>query len=119
MKVFRFLLLFSVALLTAVPASAGHGHRARVGVYFGVPAPWYYAPAPYYYSPYRYYSAPPVIVLPPREPTVYIEHSPPAPAVNNQLPAGYWYYCQPTQAYYPYVRECSVPWQPVAPQPPR
>lgn len=27
----------------------------------------------------------------------------------------YWYYCDPVQAYYPYVTTCSVPWRAVTP----
>lgn len=30
----------------------------------------------------------------------------------------YWYYCQPYAAYYPYVQECPVDWQPVLPTAP-
>jgi hypothetical protein len=28
----------------------------------------------------------------------------------------YWYFCQNPAGYYPYVQQCSVAWQPVAPQ---
>ena len=30
----------------------------------------------------------------------------------------YWYYCQPYAAYYPYVQECPIEWQPVLPTAP-
>lgn len=30
----------------------------------------------------------------------------------------YWYYCQPYAAYYPYVQECPMEWQPVLPSAP-
>jgi len=30
----------------------------------------------------------------------------------------YWYYCQHPAGYYPYVQQCSMPWQPVPPTPP-
>jgi hypothetical protein len=30
----------------------------------------------------------------------------------------HWYYCQPYAAYYPYVQECPVEWQPVLPTAP-
>ena len=30
----------------------------------------------------------------------------------------YWYYCQPSAAYYPYVQECPTEWQPVLPTAP-
>ena len=31
----------------------------------------------------------------------------------------YWYYCPDSKSYYPYVRACSVPWQPVPATPPQ
>ena len=30
----------------------------------------------------------------------------------------YWYYCQNPAGYYPYVQQCSMPWQPVPATPP-
>jgi hypothetical protein len=85
----------------------GHGHgRTSVGVFFG-PAwypPYYYYPYPPYY-PYYY---PPVVTAPP----TYIEQAPP-----QALSPGYWYYCEGSNAYYPYVKECAGSWQPVAPTP--
>jgi hypothetical protein len=100
-----------------------------VGVYFGGPvfgasfgSPFYdpfYAPRYYYppvystYSPY-YYSAP--VVVAPAAPPVYIEQSS-AQAAPQSLPANYWYYCQDPQGYYPYVRNCNLNWQQVAPAP--
>jgi hypothetical protein len=38
-----------------------------------------------------------------------------ANAAHAQQPAGKWYYCDPTHAYYPYVKTCAVPWREVAP----
>jgi len=32
--------------------------------------------------------------------------------------SGYWYYCGNPAGYYPYVRSCRGPWEPVTPQPP-
>lgn len=87
----------------------------------------YYTPAPYYYPP---------LVLSAPAPTVYVEQAPIQPYVqpyvqpqaqpqyqpaeNQQAapPSSWWYYCPDSQAYYPYVRSCSVGWQRVAPQPP-
>jgi hypothetical protein len=37
---------------------------------------------------------------------------PPAVAPNPT----YWFYCGNPQGYYPYVPQCSVPWQQVPPQ---
>lgn len=86
-----------------------HPPRARVGVYIGAPAVfwgpgWY--PTPWYYQPQ------PLVVVPqtPPPPPVYIEQQA-APAEQ------YWYYCGPSQAYYPYVKDCAEEWQRVLPQP--
>jgi len=92
-----------------------HGPRVSIGLGFGFGVPFasypYYAP---YYSPFYYpaYYPSPVIVQ--QQAPVYIERDPqPAPSA----PAGYWYYCIASGAYYPYVTECPGGWQRVAPQP--
>jgi len=95
-------------------ADRGHGHYPRSRVEFGVMigpwAPWYFPPPAYYYPyPPAYY--PPVIVAP-QSPPVYIEQSQPA------APKNYWYYCNDSRSYYPYVKECPGGWQKVDPQPP-
>lgn len=87
-------------------------HRPRtsveLGFYWGAPV-WY---PPYY--PYPIYAAPPIVVVPPSSPPpVYIEQ----PRPSQPLEPGYWYYCREAKAYYPYVKECSGPWEKVAPQP--
>lgn len=101
--------------------SGGHWHSS-VGFYFGVPAfgfgyPYYYPPyayAPSYYYPPYYSSYYPQVQQAP----VYVEQNPqPAPSAQPSAPAGYWYYCADSRAYYPYVRECPSGWQRVAPQP--
>jgi len=93
-----------------------HWHGS-VGLYFGFPAFGYpYGYAPYYASPYYYppYYASPVVVQ--QQAPVYVEQSP-QPAAQPSAPAGYWYYCADSRAYYPYVKECPAGWQRVAPQP--
>jgi hypothetical protein len=108
--------------IVAESALAGHrGPRVSFGFSFGAPyyAYPYYAPYPYYYP--RYYPAPVVVERAP----VYVEQAPapaPAPAQpqaqpQSQSPAGFWYYCNESGAYYPYVQECAGGWQRVAPQP--
>ena len=125
----------ALALGAAATEASAHG-RVRYGVYVGAPiytAPYWYGG---YYRPYPYYAYPPTTVVVPAAPTTYIEQAPAlvavpaapalpaAPAAPAQaaqtatLPAGYWYYCQASNAYYPYVRECPAGWQQVAPQPP-
>lgn len=97
----------SVALLASAMAAA---HGARVGVVIGGPVwgPGWWYPPPYYYSP-------PTVVAVPTEPPQYIERETYAPPGAQ---AGYWYYCATTKTYYPYVKTCAEPWQPVTPQVP-
>ncbi len=79
-----------------------HGHRFY-GLGSIVLGPLY----PYYpYYPYNYYGAPPVV----------IQQQPPAYVQGNPDPSSYWYYCQDSQAYYPYVKECPGGWMKVVPE---
>ena len=76
---------------------------------------------PYYGYPYAYaypYAYPYPYGYPADSPAVMGESSPQT-YLQQETPAQqYWYYCQNSQAYYPYVRECPGGWQQVAPQPP-
>ena len=97
-------ILFLLAMLASELASAGG--RVSIGIGFGFPlypAPWYYAPAPYYY-------APPAVVV--SRPTTYIERRD-VPRASTD----WWYYCQQSSSYYPYVKTCPGGWQKVAPTP--
>ena len=104
-------LVVALLLLTAVPSDAWRGHGGtRVFVGFGVGPWWGYPYYPYWYYPPPYYVyAPPTVVV--QQPPVYVEQqvtaapAPPAPAQQQ-----YWYYCQPTGAYYPNVQTCTEPW---------
>jgi hypothetical protein len=107
-----FLALAGIA--ASEPALAGGKTRVSVGVGFGFGYPYWGGPwgpwGPWGYYPYPYY-APTVVV---QQPVTYIEQSPQAastPAAN----AGWWYYCDQSGGYYPYVRECPTGWQRVAP----
>lgn len=110
-KMFSLLaLLLMIGGIGNAWAGHHHGHvSTHVGVYFG-PAwdPWYYRPPPVYYYP------PAPIVIERAPPPVYIEQAEPAPAPN-----AYWYYCNASRAYYPYVKECPSGWQRVSPRPPQ
>lgn len=99
------------------PADAHGRGRVSIGVGFGFGpywgpywGPWWYAPPPYYYYPY--YPAP---VYVPAQPTTYIEQGASAPAADA---GGWWYYCDSSRGYYPYVKECPGGWQRVPPAPP-
>ena len=94
-------LLISLAMLPAVPPAVDAHVRWYGGVHIGVGPYWW--PYPYYWYPdYRdpgpYYAYPPAAV---GEPPVYIEMPP---------PTAYWYYCGPSQAYYPHIQTCTEPW---------
>jgi hypothetical protein len=78
------------------------GHEGRFGWWWVVGDFWYFYPAPIYPYPDPY--VPPGIVVPVAPPG-----APPAPQ--------YWYYCANPAGYFPYVPQCGVAWQPVAPQP--
>ena len=121
-RIFLALVVTLTAALAAEPAFAHgpRGPRVSIGFGFGFGAPfaafpYYYPPYyPYYYHP-AYYPAPVVVQ---QQPTVYVEQPAQQPAPQaQQQPAGYWYYCADSRAYYPYVRDCPAGWQRVAPQP--
>ena len=123
-------LLSSLAISGAALADRGSGHFGgyggwhyghgfgNVGAFIGgtivagaLLAPWYY-PGPYYYSSY-----PTVVEVAPSAPTVYVEQPRAAqPAASDA--GSWWYFCNESRSYYPYVRECASPWQRVAPTPP-
>ena len=110
--VFGLIILLLGAAVSA-PALAWRGGHVRFGVFVG-PGFWYpppyYAYPPYHYPPYYY---PPVVTVP--APVIYVEQVVAQPV--PQLAPGFWYYCDGSKAYYPYVKECPGGWQRVAPQP--
>lgn len=69
-------------------------HDGRLGWWWIVGDTWYFYPRPIYPFPDPY--VPPVVAGP--------------PATNA------WYFCPPSQAYYPYAASCPVPWQVVPAQ---
>ena len=89
-----------------------YGPRVTVGFGFGYPYGYGYGYGYPYYAPYPYYSSPVVVQ---QQPSVYVEQ--PAQQAQPQQPTGYWYYCNDSRAYYPYVKQCASAWQRVSPQP--
>jgi hypothetical protein len=86
-----------------------HGHHdGRLGWWWVVGGLWYFYPRPVYPYPDPY--VPPVVVAP-------------APAQNQPAtvvePVQYWYYCEATRSYYPYVATCEGGWKPVPASPPQ
>lgn len=112
MKLQKVFIILLALVLAGVGSSAwAHRSRARVGVYVGVPL-WGSVWGPGWYPPPYY--PPQVVVVPPPQPTVYIEQAPQPAAASGQQ---YWHYCKSAKGYYPYVRECPEGWQKVLPQP--
>jgi hypothetical protein len=109
------LAIAAAALLCAAPAVA-HAHgRAHVGIGLSFGPYWgpFWGPGWYYPPPSYYYYPPTVVVAPPAAPPVYVE--------RNDAPAqaqSYWYYCEQSRGYYPYVKECPGGWKAVPPAPP-
>lgn len=88
----------------AAQPGRGHGHhhhRTFVGGGFGYGWGWWYPPPYYYYYP----------VAVPVEPVTYIEQ-----ADTAVEPSRWWYYCETSTNYYPYVKECPAGWERVAPR---
>jgi hypothetical protein len=118
MKTTKTILALTIALAGLTAASSAfawhrHGPRVSIGIGFGVPFAAYPFGYPYYHPYYPAYYPAPVVVQ--QQPTVYVEQQT-APQAQAQ-PSGYWYYCNDSRAYYPYVKECASAWQRVAPQP--
>lgn len=78
------------------------GPRIIIGGHFGFPYYYPYLHYPYYYR-YSY-------------PEPYADTSPPLNIEPEQ--AYYWYYCQDSQGYYPYISSCPGGWTRVVPTPP-
>lgn len=105
-----------IALLAALASDAALARsRAYVGVYMG-PPPVYVGPPSMFWGPGWYpspwYYPPQVVVVPQAPlppPPVYIEQ-------REAPPEQFWYYCGPSRAYYPHVKDCPEPWQRVLPQ---
>ena len=107
-------LVVALLLVTTVPSYAWRGHHGGhwhggPRVFVGV-GPWWGYPYWYYPPPYYVYSSPTVVV---QQPPVYVEQQPagaPAPPASAPQQQQYWYYCQPSSAYYPNVQTCTEPW---------
>lgn len=130
MSTFKSISLLSLLAILALGSQVAQAHgrggwHGGVGVYFGNPYPFF----PYGYAPYAYpypyaYSPPPVVITQP-QPQVYIEqgNTSPAPAASapsasTQSSSAYWYYCEQSDSYYPYVKDCPAGWKQVTPTPP-
>ncbi len=107
----RIALVAVFLVLGAAAAADANAHGPRGRVHFGIHlgAPWY----PYWH-PWPYYYQPAPIVVQRAEPPVYVERDEPPDAA---APQSWWYYCEQSKTYYPYVKSCPAGWQKVAPTP--
>jgi hypothetical protein len=76
-------------------------HGGRFGWWWWVDGGWYWYDQPIY--PY------PLDIS-----DVAVVDAPPGVAGGN-----YWWWCEASNAYWPYVRTCATPWRAVAPTPPQ
>lgn len=125
-----------LSLLAMSSPAEAHG-RIRGGVFlnFGVPWPGYWAPRYYYPPPAYYYDdyyvPPSRVIIERRSELQYVEKSDvegtpapstdqataAAPAPSQVKPTNWWYWCESSKKYYPYVKECTGGFERVPPQP--
>lgn len=79
-------------------------HGGRLGWWWVVGGAWYFYPSPVYPYPN------------PWEPSTVIV-TPPTAIAPQAPPAEYWYYCEASEAYYPYVTFCPGGWKQVPARP--
>jgi hypothetical protein len=115
MRTVAFALLLALAGVFASESALAHGTRTRVsvGVGFGYGYPYWGPWGPWGYGYYPYYYPVQTVVVP-AQPTTYIEQSQPQSQPDM---TGWWYYCDASRGYYPYVKECPSGWQRVPPTP--
>ena len=75
-------------------------HNGHLGWWWFAGGSWFFYPQPIY--PYPAYVGP----------DYYYNYDD-----EYGAPPYYWYYCEDPQGYYPYVKACNGPWQPVPPTP--
>ncbi len=112
-KAFALILAGCIGLLALADTADAHGRHGRVhlGVVIGAPLWWHSWHAWPHYP--RYYER---VIVERQGPTVYVEKD----AANEELDANqYWYFCPDSKTYYPYVKQCSSPWQRVVPHSPK
>jgi hypothetical protein len=94
-----------------------HGHHdGRLGWWWVVGGMWYFYPQAVYPYPDPY--TPPVVVIEQTTPpAVVVQPAPSAPPAVAQQAPQYWYYCESSKTYYPYVPTCAEGWKTVPAKP--
>jgi hypothetical protein len=87
-------------------------HGGQYGWWWTIGPNWYAFPAPVYPYP-TYPTYPPVMQAVPVSPPAVVVAPPPPPLATGQPPTQFWYFCDTSHAYYPYVSDCNVPWREV------
>jgi hypothetical protein len=95
-------------------------HDGRFGWWWIADGGWYWYPGPVYPYPTYVPPAPPVAIEapPPPAPEIVTPVPPPPAPATGAPPAQFWYYCDESKAYYPYVATCNGPWRQVSAVPP-
>src|SRR5471030_1906949 len=110
MKYLKPALAIAVVFCSAVGSNAWaqHGHGGHGGGHFVGGHGGYYHGGGYWRG--GVFIGAPVVVE--SAPPTYVERSAPAPQSSQ---SSTWSYCANPKGYYPYVKDCKVPWRSVDP----
>jgi hypothetical protein len=89
-------------------------HNGRLGWWWVVGGLWYPYVRPIYPHPDPY--VPPVVIV--QQPPAMVQQPAPPPQTQSPAPTQYWYYCEQSNGYYPYVQDCPAGWKAVPAEPP-
>lgn len=96
-----------------------HGnYGGRFGWYWVVGGAYYFYPRPIYPYPDPYVPGA-VVASGPVAPAPPPPSQPAAPVLQGQNLPSVWYFCESSQAYYPYVAECASGWKTMPARPPQ
>ena len=119
LKVMTTLCILMVTSISSLAQARDHWYGPRWGIGINVgPYPYYPYYYPYGYMPAYPYASPYVVQ---QAPIVIQQDSPqvvlPTPSTGAPTPKNVWYFCQQSNAYYPYVTTCAQGWKEISPTP--